>query len=112
MASSVRVAPETRKMWWINVTLLAVAVATMLSGVYFLIFPGGYRGGRNPWLGAELIFSRVTWDNIHTWGGVLMIIVALLHLVVHWSWFVRMGKRMISEIKGGAAASISAGDLI
>ncbi len=81
--------------------LLSAALATMLSGVYFLFFGGGFRGGRNPWYGVELIFSRATWDDIHTWGGVLMIAVATFHLVVHWPWFVRMGRRIISELKGG-----------
>jgi hypothetical protein len=88
-------------MWWMNIMLLSAALATMLSGAYFLFFPGGFRGGRNPWYGVELLFSRTTWDNIHTWGGILMIAIATLHLVVHWSWFVRMGKRIISELRGG-----------
>jgi len=101
MRGSTHIAPETRKMWWMNITLLGTALVTVLSGVYFLLFSGGFRGGRNPWYGVELIFSRATWDNIHTWGGVLMITVATLHLVAHWPWFVRMGRRMISEIRGG-----------
>ncbi len=100
-AGSIRIASETRKMWWIDVALLGAALATLVSSVYFLFFPGGYRGGRNPWYGMELIFNRATWDAIHTWGGVLMIAVIVLHLVVHWPWFVRMGKRLISEARGG-----------
>ncbi|MGQ9503012.1 MAG: hypothetical protein ACUVSF_13895 [Anaerolineae bacterium] len=39
MTNSTRIAPETRKMWWINVVLLGAALATMLSGIYFLFFP-------------------------------------------------------------------------
>lgn len=101
MTNSTRIASAICKMWWINVILLGAALATILSGIYFLFFPQGFRGGRNPWYGVELIFNRTTWDSIHTWGGVLMIAIAALHLVVHWPWFVRMGKRIISEIKGG-----------
>ena len=96
-----RVASETRKMWYINLPLFLSAVAAALSGIYSLFLPvGGFQGGRNPWYGVTALFSRGTWDDIHTWTGALMIAAAAVHIVVHWPWFVRMAKRLLNESRG------------
>mgnify|MGYP005850964349 FL=1 len=97
-----RVAPATRKMWYLNMPLLAAAVAASLSGIYFLFLPvGGFQGGRNPWYGVTILFSRGTWDDLHTWSGVLMIAIAAVHLMVHRAWIGRMARRLVSEWRGG-----------
>ncbi len=81
--------------------LLSSALVAALSGVYFLFVPmGGFRGGRNPMFGIEVLFSRQTWRDLHTWSGVAMIGVALIHVAVHWSWFVSMGRRLWAEVTG------------
>jgi uncharacterized membrane protein len=78
-----RVSSQTRRNWWIDAGLFMSAVLASLSGIYFLFLPvGGYQGGRNPWYGVEIIFTRQTWDLLHTWTGVAMIIIALVHLQV------------------------------
>lgn len=62
-------------------------MVTILSSLYFLIYPdGGYQGGRNPYYNIKLVFDRYTWDLLHTWSGVLMNVAALLHIVIHWGW--------------------------
>ena len=92
---------QTRRNWWINAVLFISAVLAALSGVYFLFLPnGGYMGGRNPWYGIIILFTRHTWDLIHTWGGVVMIGVAVIHLALHWSWVVNMTGRTIKELTG------------
>lgn len=71
----------------INITIGVSFLMTALSGIYFLFSPsGGYQGGTNPGWDANFIFSRVTWDAIHTWSGVIMIIAAMLHFIIHWRW--------------------------
>jgi len=71
----------------------------MLSGVYFMLLPsGGYQGGRNPWYGVTILFSRHTWDALHTWAGVAMIGAVVIHVAVHWSWVVMMARRSVNAL--------------
>jgi lysylphosphatidylglycerol synthetase-like protein (DUF2156 family) len=79
--------PKLRQNWWIDAVLGLSALITILSGIYFLIYPdGGYQGGRNPYYNFRLIFDRHTWNLLHTWSGVLMIMAAVLHIAIHWRW--------------------------
>jgi Domain of unknown function (DUF4405) len=95
------VSRPTRRNWWIDAALLASALAAALSGIYFLFLPsGGFRGGRNPYYGVQILFTHQSWDDLHTWGGVAMIVVAFIHLVVHWPWVVGMIRRMFKEMTG------------
>jgi hypothetical protein len=92
---------QTKKNWWTDALLLSSAMATALSGIYFLFFPsGGYQGGRNPFYNVTFIFSRNTWDDIHAWGGIAMIAIAIFHILIHWHWVVNMAKRTWNEITG------------
>jgi hypothetical protein len=73
----------------------------MLSGVYFLLIPsGGYQGGRNPWYGVTILFSRHTWGEIHTWGGLLMIGAVAVHLAIHRRWIGMMTRRLWQKACG------------
>ncbi len=95
------VSKQTQKNWWVDATLLGSAIIAALSGIYFLFLPsGGYRRGRNPFYNVQVLFTRQTWDNLHTWGGVAMIAVAILHLVIHWPWVVNMARRTFNELTG------------
>lgn len=79
--------PKLRQNWWIDAGLGVSAVVAILSSLYFLAFPvGGYQGGRNPYYDLVVIFSRHTWDIIHTWSGALMIFAAVVHIIIHWTW--------------------------
>jgi hypothetical protein len=74
-----------------NVALdVLVAVSFLLcaiSGIYFLLGPsGGFEGGRNPGWDPGFLFSRTTWDLIHTWSGIVLIAAAVVHLAIHWRW--------------------------
>jgi cytochrome b subunit of formate dehydrogenase len=58
-----------------------------LSGIYFLFAPsGGFQGGQNPGWDPNWLFSRITWDLIHTWSGVVLIVAAAVHFAIHWRW--------------------------
>ena len=79
--------PKLRQNWWVDAGLGISAVLAVLSSIYFLIYPNpGYQGGRNPYYNATLIFSRQTWDLLHTWSGALLVMAALLHVIIHWTW--------------------------
>jgi len=98
------VSQQTRNNWLVNAALFISALTAVLSGIYFLFLPvGGYQGGRNPYYGIIILFERHTWDDIHTWGGVAMIAIAMLHIPMHWHWIVNMAKRTYKEITGKGA---------
>lgn len=99
--STQAVSQQTQKNWWIDAVLFSSAILAALSGIYFLFLPtGGFQGGRNPTYNVQVIFERHTWDNLHTWGGVIMIAVALVHLAIHWSWVTGMLRRTWNELTG------------
>ena len=91
----------TQRNWWIDAVLFGSALIAALSGLYFLYFPsGGYQGGRNPYYNIQVLFSRHTWGDLHMWGGVVMIVIAIIHLILHWSWVVNMTRRMLKDLTG------------
>lgn len=95
------VSKQTQKNWWIDVALFVSAMIATFSGVYFLFLPsGGFQGGRNPLYNVQILFSRHTWDDLHTWSGVAMMAVAIIHLAIHWSWVVSMARRTWNELTG------------
>lgn len=91
----------TQRNWWIDAGLALSALAAALSGIYFLFLPvGGYMGGRNPYYNVIILFERHTWEDIHVWGGIAMVVVALVHLVLHWSWVATMARRSWIALSG------------
>jgi hypothetical protein len=89
----------TRRNWWIDTVLLLGGILAILSGIYFLFLPtGGYQGGRNPYYAIQIIFARSTWEDLHTWGGIVMILAAVIHIIIHWDWISRMLRGIISDL--------------
>ena len=50
---------QTRQNWQINAFLFLSAIMASLSGVYFLYFPEGFMGGRNPLYNVTVIFNYI-----------------------------------------------------
>lgn len=95
------VSKQTQKNWWIDAGLALSALIASLSGIYFLFAPsGGYQGGRNLYYNLQVLFDRHTWDDLHTWGGVAMIVIAIIHFAIHWNWVTAMARRTWKEISG------------
>jgi hypothetical protein len=92
---------KTTVNWLIDATVYLGALLASLSGIYFLFVPsGGYQGGRNPLFNLKVLFSRATWDEVHTWGGVLMIAAAVVHVLIHWDWLRMMTRRIVNSFLG------------
>ena len=105
MTTKSSVSNQTRNNWLVVILLIITSLVTIFSSIYFLFLPnGGYQGGRNPYFGIVIFFSRSTWDVIHTWAGVIMIAIAAVHIPLHWNWIVSMTKRvfkiMLGQCKG------------
>ena len=81
-----------RGLWnlMLNTMVVISFVLTALSGIYFLFVPGG-RGAVDP----MILFSRFTWDLIHTWAGVTLMILAIVHLAIHWKWVTKVSRKML-----------------
>jgi Domain of unknown function (DUF4405) len=104
------VSKQTQRHWWVNAALFTSAVLAALSGIYFLFLPtGGFQGGRNPLYNIQILFTRQTWDDLHTWGGVAMILTAFIHLALHWSWVASMARRTWNELTGKCGCMNSRG---
>jgi len=99
--SVISISKQTKKNYLTDTPLLISAVIATLSVIYFLYLPSnGYQGGRNPYYGIQVLFEREIWDILHTWGGVAMIAVAIIHLAIHWSWVVTMARITWKELSG------------
>ena len=84
---------QTRQRYWLVWLLILAGLAVVFSSIYFLFFPVGYQGGRNPYYNTVILFDRAEWDLIHLWSGIIMIIVLLVHIPVHWKWIKAMYQR-------------------
>ncbi len=90
---------QIRKKWLLDATIFLSGLVAALSGIYFLFVPsGGYQGGRNPMYGVNVLFSRHTWEDLHTWSGILMIAIAVLHFAIHWRWVKVMSKQTVKAL--------------
>ena len=98
---------QLRNNWGVDALLFASALPAVLSGVYFLYLPGGYQGGRNPAVAFSLLFSRQTWDFLHTWSGAAMIAAAVIHIAIHWQWIAGTARRYVNEMSGRCAGQSS-----
>ncbi len=64
----------------INILIGISGLICGLSGLYFLFLPA-----TPTW-----IFTPLVWDLIHTWSGVVMTAVGILHFGIHWKWVVKV----------------------
>jgi cytochrome b subunit of formate dehydrogenase len=98
------VSKQTRNNWLIDAAVFIGAFVAAITGIYFLFLPsGGYQGGRNPMYGITILFSRQTWDDLHTWFGALMIAAVVIHFAIHWSWVKGTARRMTRSLVGRGA---------
>ncbi len=98
------VSTKTRNNWLIDAAIFIGGLVAAITGIYFLYLPsGGYQGGRNPLYGITILFERHTWDDLHTWFGVLMIAAAAVHIAIHWQWIKSMTLRMAKSLVGKGA---------
>ncbi len=79
-----------------------VAVCFLLcavSGIYFFFVPsGGFHSGASAGWDPNLLFSRTTWDLIHTWSGTVLIAAAVVHFAIHWRWVKNVSVRFFLSL--------------
>jgi len=88
--------PFNRKIWLRVGVVAAVGLAFVgvaASGIYFFILPNGREGKF-----IVFLFGKNTWDLIHAWTGIVMIIVAVLHLAQRWKWVIRVTNGVVHSV--------------
>ena len=82
-----------RNYWTDFVMFVLVAITTITGLVLFFILPSGRRSG----LQTFLDIAKETWVDVHTWVGLIFIIVAVIHLILHWKWIITMTKNLFKK---------------
>jgi len=79
----------------LDLVLLVTFIFTGVSGlVLFFLFPRGHGGmGRGVGHIVALGLPRHTWVEWHNRIGLLFILLAAVHLGLHWRWLVTMARR-------------------
>jgi len=102
MKRPIRLSRQTRANWLIDAVVFLGGLLAALSGIYFLYLPsGGYRGGRNPAYGIQILFERHTWSDLHLVTGLVMVAAVAVHLAIHWRWVKMMARRVVTALTAG-----------
>ena len=77
----------------INVLVGLSFLVSAITGIYLLFVPGGPRMVVTD---PMILFSRTTWDLIHTWSSVVVTLAAVVHFAIHWKWVVKVTRKILS----------------
>jgi hypothetical protein len=81
--------------YWLDVVMALLALTVALSALLlWVVFPQGY------------FAARLLWLEIHKWTGLALSLAVLLHILLHWSWLVRMTKRILESLSPPDRADI------
>jgi hypothetical protein len=74
--------------YWIDVVMgLLALIVGVSAALLWVVFPQGY------------FAARLLWVEIHKWAGLALSLVALVHVLLHWSWLVRMTRRVLARLQ-------------
>ena len=84
---------KTTRNYLIALVMALLALVQAVSGfVLWLALPSGSRGD-----GGTFLFSRDVWLTIHSRAAIALTVIVLIHVILHWSWIVRMTKSYFSR---------------
>lgn len=75
---------KTKVNYWVDLVIALAFIMSAISGIVFLFPLNGT---------TALGITYLTWNQIHTWGSLLMVAGVFAHLVLHWKWIVAMTKK-------------------
>jgi hypothetical protein len=98
------------KYWILAVVLGILGIIEAVTGfVLWLGFPEGGSGAGRLYGGiSNLSFwelTKHTWIDIHDWAAVALVALAVVHMVLHWKWIIRVGKNIFA--KGGKSITVA-----
>ena len=71
-------------------------IVTAITGLIFFFFlPSGVKqGSYQTFLG----IIKETWSRVHNGGGILFIVLIIVHFILHWNWVKGMTKNIFGKI--------------
>jgi len=95
---------KTKINYWVDLVIALAFILSAVSGIVFLFPMNG---------STALGITYQLWNQIHTWGSLLMIGGVLAHLILHWKWIVAMTKKtFFSPAKPTRTATTTNGNVI
>jgi hypothetical protein len=82
---------KSKMNYWVDVVTGLAFLLSATSGIVFLL-PVSQT--------FVLGISYALWNQVHTWGSLLMIGGVFTHLVMHWKWMVAMTKSYVRSLVG------------
>jgi len=79
-----------------STAFISFLVTSVTGLVIFIFLPSGVRQGR---LQEFFGMNKGTWNFIHIWSGILMLVFVVIHLILHWGWIAYMTKNVFGGIK-------------
>jgi len=81
---------------FLDATIAISFLVCAVSGIYFMF---------NTASGPSI--AKTTWDMIHTWSGVVFVLTATLHIVLHWKWITNItGKMFHRKVESSGQAAL------
>lgn len=77
----------------VNVILGISFLIAAVSGIVLLSLPSGFFSGYSTFAG----ITKSSWVSIHRFMGILLIISAAIHLILHRDWFAAMTRSAFNK---------------
>lgn len=87
--------------WILDFILLINGLLVMISGLPFLF--ASLKIGRGPdavLAIGDLLIKRNILKDFHTWAGLAMVVIVIIHLGLHWKWIIRMFVNLFKTAAG------------
>gem|GEM_PF-320837 len=90
----------------LDIVIAVAFVVATFTGILFLLPSSliGILGSGEPGM---LGVSMATWNTLHEWSSLAMIGGAIVHVVLHWGWVVKMTKRAFGSRRPAPVRSTS-----
>ena len=79
--------------YWISLLMFLSFCVTAISGLVILFLPHGSFAGHIKFIG---IF-KYQWKFLHTWVGLLFLILVIVHVLDHWNWIAQIAKKIFTK---------------
>ena len=90
--------------FWLDVVIFILFLVVSLTGLLlWLILPDGQHSSQLVWLG----LTRAGWIDLHNWFGVALLAGIAIHLLLHTTWIVCVGRRYFKKLARQARLNFS-----
>ena len=77
---------KTTRNYWLDIAMGILGLLLALSSfMLWVVFPRGYYA------------ARTLWVIVHKWGGLVLSVAAVVHLILPWKWLVRQTRRIFTR---------------